>query len=67
MNKLFAMDMKPFHVNVPEAELTELRKDWYDKSGRDWHDYNVVLEGIIRLECSSYFMTWSHLLVIGKI
>jgi hypothetical protein len=26
MNKLIAMDISPFHVNVPEAELTELRR-----------------------------------------
>ena len=26
MNKLIAMDIRPFHVNVPEAELTELRR-----------------------------------------
>jgi hypothetical protein len=26
MNNLIAMDIRPFHVNVPEAELTELHK-----------------------------------------
>ena len=26
MNKPFAMDINPFHVNDPEAELTELRR-----------------------------------------